>query len=221
MNTTFQKALTTLEQTLTTLLTSLTTPTASTAPTAALNLLTADDHLTTALTTLRQHQANHLLIQHLRTEATTLETQVHQTLKQTERLEKAARSHSPDTSDSETETREVDYRTLVDFARRISRYNQAAAEEAGGVDEATRDATAWLDESAVLARGVYLMGYPVEERIRRGVMGGDWEGLVFEGGTVDVDVAGEGRAGRGFVAGEGRAKGTLDLDLDDEDEEGV
>ncbi|PYI35556.1 hypothetical protein BP00DRAFT_492415 [Aspergillus indologenus CBS 114.80] len=119
--------------------------------------------------------------------------------------------------------KEVDYKLLLDFARRISKYNhQAAADAAAGVEErvaarrgsvkdaemggtgagagagaggangagdataaatatatadaepvaeVTKGATSWLDESAQLARQVYMLPYPMEDRIRMGLMG--------------------------------------------------
>ncbi|RAH47252.1 uncharacterized protein BO95DRAFT_513246 [Aspergillus brunneoviolaceus CBS 621.78] len=106
--------------------------------------------------------------------------------------------------------KEVDYKLLLDFARRISKYNhQAAADAAAGAEErvaagqagrgsvkdaemggigaggangdattaaepvaeVTKGATSWLDESAQLARQVYMLPYPMEDRIRMGLMG--------------------------------------------------
>ncbi|KAL1954753.1 hypothetical protein VTO42DRAFT_753 [Malbranchea cinnamomea] len=91
--------------------------------------------------------------------------------------------------------KEVDYKILMDFARRISRYNvQAAADAAAGIgtkpplrqqqqqqqqqqqkDEGlaavTQEATSWLDESARQTRGAWLLPYPSEDRIRMGLMG--------------------------------------------------
>lgn len=90
--------------------------------------------------------------------------------------------------------KEVDYKTLLDFARRISRYNvQAAADAAAGIgkrappadggdeeteekkDEGlavvTQEATMWLDETANQTRDVWLLPYPTEDRIRMGLMG--------------------------------------------------
>lgn len=86
--------------------------------------------------------------------------------------------------------KEVDYKTLLDFARRISRYNvQAAADAAAGIgkkapageeDEEEKDeglavvtqgATMWLDETANQTRDVWLLPYPTEDRIRMGLMG--------------------------------------------------
>ena len=90
-------------------------------------------------------------------------------------------------------TKEVDYKTLLDFATRISRYNvQAAADAAAGIgkkppqtdggeaeeqkkDEGlaavTQEATMWLDETANQTRDAWLLPYPSEDRIRMGLMG--------------------------------------------------
>src|SRR5277367_6792122 len=94
-----------LEASLNALLTSLTTtPTFSTAPATSDALLSADDSLTTSLTTLKQHQQNYARILHLRAEATRLEDQGQQ--------------------------QDVDYKTLLSFARRIGKHNIQAAREA-------------------------------------------------------------------------------------------
>ena len=67
-------SLDTLEASLGTLLTSLmTTPTFFTAPVPSTALLTADDTLTSSLTTLKKHQRNYARILHLRAEAVRLE----------------------------------------------------------------------------------------------------------------------------------------------------
>ncbi|KAL5355032.1 vitamin-D-receptor interacting mediator subunit 4-domain-containing protein [Aspergillus floccosus] len=228
MNAQFQSALSQLESTFNALLTSLTTsPTGSGAPAAALHLLEADDSLTSAITTLRQHQQNYAKILRLRAQAETLEEQVKSIVREVVGYEKDIRaacgddetaSHSDVDSDSDDDadvtmegvesftptlrhTKEVDYKLLLDFARRISKYNhQAAADAAAGappkklpdadaamtgtnglglemegaiepVATVTKDATSWLDESAKLTRQVYMLPYPMEDRIRLGLMG--------------------------------------------------
>ncbi|GES61235.1 vitamin-D-receptor interacting mediator subunit 4-domain-containing protein [Aspergillus terreus] len=225
MNAQFQSALSHLESTFNALLTSLTTsPTGSGAPAAALNLLEADDSLTSALTTLRQHQQNYARILRLRAQAATLEEQVKSIVREVVSYEKDIRAACDDDDDDETasdsdadssddgdvamagadtkptlrRTKEVDYKLLLDFARRISKYNhQAAADAAAGapaktlpdsdaatnglgidtqgpvepVATVTKDATSWLDESAKLTRQVYMLPYPMEDRIRLGLMG--------------------------------------------------
>jgi len=65
-----------LENKLNSLLTSLTTPAATGAPAAAIALLEADDVVSSALDTLRAHQANYAKILHLRTEAQNLEERI-------------------------------------------------------------------------------------------------------------------------------------------------
>ncbi|EIT73524.1 vitamin-D-receptor interacting mediator subunit 4-domain-containing protein [Aspergillus flavus] len=233
MNTEFQTTLTNLENKLNTLITSLTTsPTATGAPAAAVNLLDADDALTTSISTLRHHQDNYARILRLRNEAASLEEKVKEIVKTVVNYEKEIRTvcnsdeidsdsdFDSDSSgyDSDAEMqdvggrprklrgiREVDYRLLLDFARRISKYNhQAAADaeagakarvqigedrdtemtgtgaigtngvedgEAEPVSSVTKDATSWLDESANMTRQVYMLPYPMEDRIRLGLMG--------------------------------------------------
>ncbi|KAB8256302.1 vitamin-D-receptor interacting mediator subunit 4-domain-containing protein [Aspergillus pseudonomiae] len=229
MNTEFQTSLSNLENKLNALITSLTTsPTAAGAPAAAVSLLDADDSLTSAIATLRQHQDNYARILRLRAEAASLEEKVKGIVKTVVNYEKEIRtvcnsdeidSDSDFDSDSSTydsdaemqdasdkprklrRINEVDYKLLLDFARRISKYNhQAAADaeagakarvqqgdhdtemtgtgtngledgEAAPVSSVTKDATSWLDESANMTRQVYMLPYPMEDRIRLGLMG--------------------------------------------------
>lgn len=163
------------ESQLTALLTILaTSPTASSAPGATTALLNADDVLSSALTTLRTHQANYDRILRLRAEAASLEESIKATVKDVVSASNTARglssrnnnisngesddegySSSSESSDEEAEAevldskssyirkagkkqfqkqKEVDYRLLLDFARRISKYNhQAAADAANDV----------------------------------------------------------------------------------------
>ncbi|KAJ5544483.1 hypothetical protein N7535_007118 [Penicillium sp. DV-2018c] len=224
MNALIQSALTEIESKLNALLTILTTsPTAAGAPAAAVALLDADDALTSAIETLRQHQENHAKILRLRAEAQQLEDRVKGIVREIEGYDKDIRTACADggdsdsdfDSDSDDETgdkasvlrgvKEIDYRLLLDFARRISKYNhEAAADAATGIvkregqgnvladkdvtmtgtngDQTTEDgaepvatvtknATQWLDESANVTREVYMLPYPMEERIRMGLMG--------------------------------------------------
>ncbi|KAF7588320.1 hypothetical protein BBP40_005886 [Aspergillus hancockii] len=225
MNAEFQTSLSTLENKLNALITSLTTsPTAAGAPSAAVNLLNADDTLTSAIATLRTHQDNYAKILRLRAEAASLEEKVKSIVKTVVGYEKDIRrtcgsddhddsssdlSDSDEDSDTEMQdaekprrlrgTKEVDYKLLLDFARRISKYNhQAAADAEAGpttttkgrdhdtemtgisngaeevaepVSSVTKDATSWLDESANMTRQVYMLPYPMEDRIRQGLMG--------------------------------------------------
>ncbi|KAL2858567.1 vitamin-D-receptor interacting mediator subunit 4-domain-containing protein [Aspergillus pseudoustus] len=227
--TTFESSLNALITSLTT------STTASGAPTAALNLLTADDTISTTIDTLKQHQANYARILALRAEAQSLEERVKDIVRLVVRYEKDVREVCGDDEDSEdedddeydsgdldggndvqvganldavrssTKRKEVDYKLLLDFARRISKYNHEAAADAeagktraakpaiAGPDHdtdmtgvgvvngtspdaepvaaVTKDATSWLDESANMARQVYMLPYPMEDRIRLGVMG--------------------------------------------------
>ncbi|CAG8028897.1 unnamed protein product [Penicillium olsonii] len=219
MNALVQSALTDVESKLNALLTSLTTsPTAAGAPAAAVALLEADDALTSAIETLRQHQENHAKILRLREEAQQLEDRVKGIVRDIEGFDKEIRTSCGDNSDSESDSdsddeardeklaprgiKEIDYKLLLDFARRISKYNHEAAADAatgvvkrqelpatdkdvkmtgtnGDATEAgtepvasvTKNATQWLDESANVTREVYMLPYPMEERIRMGLMG--------------------------------------------------
>lgn len=223
MNALVQSALTDVESKLNALLTSLTTsPTAAGAPAAAVALLDADDALTSAIETLRQHQQNHAKILRLRNETQQLEDRVKGIVGDIESFEKEIRTACGDNGDSDSDfdsdsdddlggkksllrgIKEIDYRLLLDFARRISKYNhEAAADAATGVVKrqeqgntladkdvtmtgtngeqttdgaepvasVTKNATQWLDESANVTRQVYMMPYPMEERIRMGLMG--------------------------------------------------
>lgn len=217
MNTQFQSSLSNLESKFNALLTSLTTsPTAATGPAAATALLDADDVLASSVETLRRHQENYSRIIQLRAEAEKLETRVKGIVRDVDAYQKEIRTVCDDESDLDTDsdsdsderptrrTKEVDYKLLLDFARRISKYNhQAAADAAAGtpaskklqekrrqvsdqdvsmggmngmegtepVSTVTKDATLWLDESANMTREVYMLPYPMEERIRMGLMG--------------------------------------------------
>ncbi|KAJ5971578.1 uncharacterized protein N7479_001496 [Penicillium vulpinum] len=226
MNALVQSALTDVESKLNALLTSLTTsPTAAGAPAAAVALLDADDALTSAIESLRQHQENYAKILRLRTEAQQLEDRVKGIVGDIEGFEKEIRTACGDNGDSDSDfdsdsdsdddlggeksvlrgIKEIDYRLLLDFARRISKYNhEAAADAATGVVKrpehgnapadkdvamtgtngehpteegaepvasVTKNATQWLDESANVTRQVYMLPYPMEERIRMGLMG--------------------------------------------------
>ncbi|KAL2002545.1 hypothetical protein VTN02DRAFT_6532 [Thermoascus thermophilus] len=175
MDTHLLSALDSVEDKLASLLTSLTTsPTAAHAPAATLALLDADDALTSALETLRTHQANYARILRLRAEADRLEDRVKGIVRDIEgcgkEISTVCGDEDEDDSDSDTDEeededageeeeeglrpcrrkKEVDYRLLLDFARRISKYNrQAAADAAAGagapsvrrkLQEETRDA---------------------------------------------------------------------------------
>ncbi|KAJ5503810.1 hypothetical protein N7463_006684 [Penicillium fimorum] len=213
MNALVQSALTDVESKLNALLTSFTTsPTAAGAPAAAVALLDADDALTSAIETLRQHQENHAKILRLRNEAQQLEDRVKGIVGDIEGFEKEIRTACGD-GDSDS-----DFELLLDFARRISKYNhEAAADAATGVVKrqgtntladkdvtmtgtngdqpteegtepvasVTKNATQWLDESANVTRQVYMLPYPMEERIRMGLMG---QIQLAAGGNPDKEV---------------------------------
>ena len=222
-----QSSLDEVEAKLNALLTTITTsPAAAGAPAAAAALLDSDDALTSAIDTLRLHQENHAKILRLRAEAERLEDRVKGIVKDIEKFDQEIRANCGDDgesdSDSELESdeddagktrelasrKEIDYRLLLDFARRISKYNHEAAADAandeatGGklqrarsqipdkdvamagtygeptkddgaepVSSVTKNATQWLDDSASVTREVYMLPYPMEERIRMGLMG--------------------------------------------------
>lgn len=222
MNAAVQSSLSTVESKLNALLTTITTsPAAAGAPAAAVALLDADDALSSAIDTLRQHQENYAKILRLRVEAEQLEDRVKGIVKDIEGFDQNIRTACGDDesdgdsdSDSDEEGRstgrkatmrnEIDYRLLLDFARRISKYNLEAAADASGketrqgtrpqipdkdvtmagtngeqdtdgstepVASVTKSATQWLDDSANVTREVWMLPYPMEERIRMGLMG--------------------------------------------------
>lgn len=223
MNNVVQSSLTDVESKLNALLTTLThSPAAAGAPAAAVALLNADDTLTSTIETLRRHQENYAKILNLRNEAEQLETRVKGIVGDLERFDREIRTACDDESDSDSDSssgehnnnqdtktlsrKEIDYRLLLDFARRISKYNhEAAADAANGASEkgqttrqqlldkdvqmsgmngdstagdekepvssVTKNATQWLDDSANVTREVYMMPYPMEDRIRMGLMG--------------------------------------------------
>lgn len=188
MNAYMQSSLSNIENKLNALISSLTTsPTAAGAPAAASGLLEADDSLTTAVETLRQHQENYSKILRLRAEAERLEGRVKSIVGDVEAREKQIRAVCGDEeSDSDSDlddddddsdydsnedvdmantgkksktkmTKEVDYRILLDFARRISKYNhEAAADAAAGTlgSQKTKEKLQQAPESDVSMTGV-------------------------------------------------------------------
>ncbi|DAA74758.1 TPA_exp: Uncharacterized protein A8136_3074 [Trichophyton benhamiae CBS 112371] len=163
MNAEILAPLTSLEARLNALLASITsTPTASGAPAAAVSLLEADDALTSALQTLRTHQENYSKILRLRAEALSLEERVRETVRQVGELGdeiSAAAGDDDDDSDEDsddeaggdiemsekgkdaTRKNEVDYRLLLGFARRISKYNNEAAADASSARVLSKEPT--------------------------------------------------------------------------------
>jgi hypothetical protein len=128
----------TLETSLGALLTSLTTtPNFSPAPAASTVLLAADDNLTSSLTTLKKHQQNYARILHLRAEATRLEDQIKSIVRTCGELRSEIGAIHPsilddssEDEDGEGRRQDVDYKTLLSFARRIGKHNPRAAGEA-------------------------------------------------------------------------------------------
>ncbi|EED21143.1 conserved hypothetical protein [Talaromyces stipitatus ATCC 10500] len=169
MNAQLSSALDGLENKLNSLLTSLTTPAAVGAPAAATALLESDDVISSALDTLRMHQANYAKVLHLRSEAYNLEERIQTIVRDISGAGKEIAQATGDDDDDdyeidtendddddESETdresentesitqqqkkskkgrrKEVDYKLLLEFARRISKYNaQAAADATTGV----------------------------------------------------------------------------------------
>lgn len=160
MNAHMFDALEGLENRLNSLISSLTTsPTAASAPAAAVALLNADDAVSSALGTLRTHQANYMKILRLRAEAEGLEERIKSIVRDISGMGKEITDvtgddddyNNSEEEDEDTDTededydnpetaslrkrKEVDYRLLLDFARRISKYNkEAAADAAAGTD---------------------------------------------------------------------------------------
>ena len=116
------------------------------APTAASCLVAADDALTSALATLKQHQQNYARILHLREEAARLEDELKNIIRKAVRLREDVGRIHPSILDDDAETseeedvdgipfgqgkgRDVDYHTLLNFAARIGKHNSLAAREA-------------------------------------------------------------------------------------------
>lgn len=126
-----------LENSLNALLSSLTTTnTFSNAPTAAHDLLSADDALTTALDRLKGHQQNYRRILQLRSEAEYLQNQIKDIVRTCMDLRTELGDIHPSILDDDQEedagtvSKEVDYNTLLAFAARIGKHNAAAAREA-------------------------------------------------------------------------------------------
>ena len=133
-----------LETSFNALLTSLTTtPSYSAAPSAAQSLLTADHSLTTTLQALYVHQNNYAQILHLREEASRLEDQIKTTIRTCVDLRKdignihpsilsyhSEDADSDDDIDGDRKQQDIDYNTLLSFASKIGKHNNAAAKEA-------------------------------------------------------------------------------------------
>lgn len=167
MNAQLSSAFDGLENKLNSLLTSLTTPAAVGAPAATIALLEADDVVSSALDTLRTHQANYAKIIHLRAEAQNLEERIKSIVRDISGAGKEIAEATGDNEDDEYDDnstddeseadseengsdeaiaqklrkgrkKEVDYKLLLEFARRISKYNkQAAADAIAGALETT------------------------------------------------------------------------------------
>ena len=140
METLVQAPLNDLESALSTLVTQLTTsPSFANAPTTAISLVTTDDALTSTLQSLKQHQLNYARILRLREEAARLETQIKDTIRTCGSLrdEVAAvcgpeilEDSESDDEDADVVGRNVEYHTLLAFAKRIGTHNATAAKDA-------------------------------------------------------------------------------------------
>jgi hypothetical protein len=111
-----------------------TSTTYSALPAIADSLLSADDSLSSALTLLQQHQANHARILNLRAEADQLESDIRGIVRRARDLRNDITSIHPsidsdDDSDGEPPP-EVDYTQLLNFAARIGKHNAVAKQEA-------------------------------------------------------------------------------------------
>ncbi|KAL9109725.1 MAG: hypothetical protein Q9227_005594 [Pyrenula ochraceoflavens] len=151
MNTALHAPLTSLESSLNSLIHAFTsTPTAASAPTSLASLLNADDALSSALSTLWTHQKNHARILELQTEADGLEDRIKELVRRCgevrgEALGILGDEFEDDDEEDEVEEEkekeeeggqeEIDYRTLLGFAQRISRFNAEAAREATELSE--------------------------------------------------------------------------------------
>ncbi|KAI1937898.1 hypothetical protein LOZ53_004443 [Ophidiomyces ophidiicola] len=212
-----------IEQRLNALVTSInSSPTAAGAPAAALALLDADDHLTSALHTLRTHQANYARILQLRAEAQSLEDRVRDIVREVAKMGDEITAMAGDVSSDDdrlepsggglgiggkdqdthmggtvlqqqsTTKNEIDYKLLLDFARRISKYNTKAASAAasgsiptrqplednqenniatGDMAAITKHSTSGLDALARSIRQGWMLPYPHDDKIRLGIMG--------------------------------------------------
>jgi len=152
-----------LDTSLSSLIASLTTsPTFATAPAVTDALLSADDALTRALITLRQHQQNYAKILHLRAEALSLEDQIKNTVRTCGELRAQIGAINPriledsdDDEEDDARPQDVDYKTLLSFARRIGKHNAAAARQAErDADKRIREAKTRAAASAAAAAAV-------------------------------------------------------------------
>lgn len=216
-------SLSTIEQRLNALISAITSsPTAAGAPAATLALLEADDNLSSVLDVLRTHQANYARILHLRAEAARLEESVRGIVRDVARMgddivtiaggleseeeegeeQEGEANEEGDVNMGGTTTpqrhrNEIDYKLLLNFARRISKYNTQAASAAesgaiptkrrlpsppaqdydqdydgnAGVAAITKESTSKLDAFANSIRQSWLLPFPHDDVIRRGIMG--------------------------------------------------
>ena len=200
-----------LEASLSTLISNLTTtPTFSNAPSSTEQLLSADETLTSALSTLHTHQENYARIHRLREEATRLEEQVKDIIRTCDHLRNEIGLINPaivdDTSDSDEDNEggtgrpAVDQKDLLSFARRIGRYNTLAAREmeaaatkrkldrgtSGTTTDVPVNETVWLNDTAAQTRALQGMAFPAAERLRVGMLG-HLQRLREDGGDEAVD----------------------------------
>ncbi|EEP78143.1 predicted protein [Uncinocarpus reesii 1704] len=233
MDTALFTHLSAIEQCLNALVSSISSsPTAAGAPAAALALLEADDNLTSALDTLRTHQANYAKILQLRADASSLEGRVREIVQEVGKMGddiSALAGGDDDESDEDggnasdgedtamggmrQQKNEIDYKLLLDFARRISKYNTHAASAAasgaiptkrplqdeqegpqgpgkdrGEMATITKNSTSQLDALAESIRQGWLLPYPNDDKIRMGVMGKLQAAVAASGARDDRDI---------------------------------
>ncbi len=122
------------------------TNTFAAAPNAVSSLVAADDVLTSALASLKQHQQNYARILYLREEAARLDDELKTIVRKAVSLREDVGQIHPSILDDDAETsdedetdgvpldgeepRDVDYHNLLNFAARIGKHNTLAAREA-------------------------------------------------------------------------------------------
>jgi len=129
----------TLEASFNALIASLTTTSSfANAPSAAQELVFADDALTSALATLRKHQDNYARILTLKDEANRLQDQIRGIIRTCGELRAEVgdihpsilETDSDDEDEQAAKQQDIDYKTLLAFAARIGKHNAVAAREA-------------------------------------------------------------------------------------------
>lgn len=203
------RPLNTLDATLQTLLQTLqTSQTYSSLSQHTSTLLATDTDLTAALDILRLHQERVRQIIEVKAEIAALESRVRGVVRGVEEFGNVVGSFGEtstsldpdsDSDDSEDETQtsaqasstnDVNYTTLLDFARRIGKYNAQAAHDITNATNNTTTTTStqppsqtqnattlpeqdktWLNEPSLLTREATFAPFPSQDRIRAGLLG--------------------------------------------------